>query len=82
MKTVVLTNHAEVVIDERGLERAWIERTLRSPIVIEPDPARPGVMRAFASVPERGDRILRVAFVETPDELRVLTAFLDRGRRR
>lgn len=81
MKPVRLTSHAAVAIAERDLERAWIERTLRHPERVETDPARPEVLRAFATLPEREGRTLRVAFVETDDEIRVLTAFLDRGRR-
>lgn len=82
MKPIVLTRHAETVAVERGLEREWIERTVRQPAVLEPDPARPGVKRAFRAVPEREGRVLRVAFVDEADEIRVLTAFLDRSRSR
>ena len=82
MKPIVFTRHAETVAAERGLEREWIERTVREPDLAEPDPSRTGVTRAFRSVPERGGRVLRVAFVDDADEIRVLTAFLDRSRSR
>ena len=69
MKGLRPTSHAAVVAAERGLDREWIERTVRAPEFVEPDPSRPGVLRAFASLPERGGRILRVAYVETDDEI-------------
>ena len=40
------------------------------------------VQRRFRIVPERGNRVLRVACVETDTEIRILSAFLDRRARR
>jgi hypothetical protein len=39
-------------------------------------------MRAFRTVPERDGRVLRVVYVSVPGGARVMTMFLDRGRRR
>ncbi|KAB7782081.1 hypothetical protein F8B43_4836 [Methylorubrum populi] len=39
-------------------------------------------MRAFRTVPERDGRVLRVVYVPIPGGARVVTMFLDRGRRR
>ena len=79
---IVFSRHADDMIVERQLERAWIEETIFNPEIAEPDPHRPGVKRAFRRVPERGDRYLRVAYVETKDTIKVITLFLDRGKRR
>jgi hypothetical protein len=67
---------------ERQLERSWVLATLKAPEAVEQDPIRPGVMRAFRRIPERGGRIMRVAYVDAGDSIRILTVFLDRRRRR
>jgi hypothetical protein len=70
--------HAEDSIFERALDREWIERTVRSPEWVAPDPNQPGVERRFRVIPEFGGRILRVACLETKEEIGILTAFFDR----
>jgi hypothetical protein len=70
------------MVDERQIERAWVEQTIFNPEILEPDSYRPGVRRAFRRIPERGDRYLRVAYVEVGDAIKVITLFLDRGKRR
>lgn len=70
------------MIEERPIERAWVEETIFNPEILEPDPYRPGVKRAFRRIPDRGSRYLRVAHVETEDTIKVITLFLDRGKRR
>jgi hypothetical protein len=81
MKPLRFTSHALAVMTERNLHRDWIERAVRAPDWQEPDPHDPTASRLFAAVPERGGRFLRVACVETPTEIRILTAFLDRRAR-
>lgn len=39
MKPVRYALHAEVVTVERGLDKAWVERTVRDPQWVERDPA-------------------------------------------
>ncbi|MCG5246641.1 DUF4258 domain-containing protein [Methylorubrum extorquens] len=79
---VVYGTHALDTLAERAIERAWVERTLLSPESIEPDPIHPDRMRAFRALPERDGRVLRVVYVPIPSGARVVTMFLDRGRRR
>ena len=78
---ILFTRHAEDMLFERGIDRAWVEATIRSPETLEPDAERPGVLRAFRRVSERGGRMLRVVYAPTGDSLRVLTVFFDRKRR-
>ena len=68
----------------RELDPAWIERTVTNPEVTEPDPDHPGRFRAFAPVPERDGRILRVVYepIGDGDEIVIVTALLDLGRTR
>jgi len=79
---VVLTAHAAMMMRERDIALEWIERTLTAPDSQESDKSRDGVIRAYRALPERDNRILRVAYVREDDTYRVITAFLDRGRRR
>jgi hypothetical protein len=65
---------------ERELETSWIERTAYNPQWVQSDPNHTEVERRFRAIPERGDRMLRVAVVETPEEIRIVTAFLIAGR--
>ena len=74
--------HVRDAIRERELESTWIVRTIRRPEWIMPYPRRPGVERRYRAIPEHGDRVLRVAAMEKPDEIRIITAFFDRRARR
>lgn len=79
MKPIVFTRHAEEKLARRGLPRDWIEEAVRNPAWIEPDPFDPEVERRFRPVAAFGDRVLRVAVVETATAIRVISAFFDRG---
>ncbi len=78
---LIFTQHAEDMLIERGIDRAWVEATVQEPDAKEPDPKHPGVLRAFRRIPERGNRTLRVVYASVGDSLRVLTVFFDRKRR-
>lgn len=79
---VKFTRHAESMLAERGIERGWVERTINEPDESKPDHARPNVTRAFRPIPEREGRVLRVVYSTSDNEIRVITAFFDRARRR
>jgi hypothetical protein len=81
MKPITLTRHAETRLRERVIPFAWVERTARNPSWTEPEPADPTLQRRFATIPEFGDRALRVVCAETPSEIRVITVTFDRGAR-
>lgn len=80
-KPVTFTKHASTAMEERLITTEWVERTVKRPQWVESDRTDPEVRRAFAALPERDGRYLRVAFVETPTEIRILSAFLDRRAR-
>ena len=82
MRPIRYTLHAVFVMRQREIPADWVERALATPDADEVDPNDGGLRRAFASVPERDGRMLRVVYAEEPDGLRVITAFLDRGRSR
>ncbi len=74
--------HARTAITEREIDPAWVERTVVQPDIVEPDPSHPDRVRAFRAIPERDGRVLRVVYVQTGDDKRIITVFFDRGRRR
>lgn len=82
MRIIRYTRHAAEVMREREIPASWIERTLASPVDDGSDPSDPNLRRAYAPIPERDGRMLRVVYAEDGDGLRVITAFLDRGRSR
>lgn len=81
-KKLVLTQHARDAIGERLIEAEWIERAVRAPDWVEPDPRRGGVGRRFRAIAEHANRVLRVACYETDREIIIVTAFFDRDARR
>jgi hypothetical protein len=76
------THHASEMIQERDLLRDWVELTVLEPETVEPDPKHPERIRAFRAIPERDGRVLRVVYVGDGENFRVITLFLDRGRRK
>ena len=81
-KPIRYTLHAETVLRQRELAKAWVERTTREPEWRSADPGEALAERRFRSVPERGDRVMRVVCVETDVEIRIISVFLDRRARR
>ena len=81
-KLFTYSHHATDMLLERGIEREWVERTVAAPDMIERDPKHPDRTRAYRALPERDGRVLRVVYVRSDAAYRVITLFLDRGRRR
>jgi hypothetical protein len=78
-KPLRFSAHALTVMRERGLDATWVETVARTPLWTAPDPRDPAVERRFGPVPQRGSRMMRVACVEDDFEIRIISAFLDRG---
>lgn len=78
---IIFTRHAETMLAERSIERVWVERTILEPSEIEADTEH-GSVRAYRTIPEYGGRVLRVVYSENEDEIRVITVFFDRAKRR
>jgi hypothetical protein len=64
---------------ERGIPRAWVERVVASVELRVRDPNDPDVERFFGRIPERGDRVLRVAVNTSVFPWRVVSVFFDRS---
>lgn len=81
-KPLSWSEHAEDSLGERELERDWIEQTARDPDWTAPDRQHPDRKKRFKAIPAYDNRILRVVVVESPTEIRIVTAFFDRKARR
>ena len=81
-RRIIFSKHADDMVVEREIDRAWVYDTINDPEVLEDDPHRPDVKRAFRRIPAQGNRVLRVAYVESAHEIRVVTLFFDRARRK
>jgi Domain of unknown function (DUF4258) len=55
-KPIVLSKHAQDMVDEREIMLQWIEQVLRNPVFEEPDPRHPGAVRACAPITAFGNR--------------------------
>ena len=78
---LIYSRHAADMLIERAIESAWVQRTVEEPDRDEPDPVHRERRRAFRGVPERGGRVLRVVYARSDDSIRIVTLFLDRGKR-
>ena len=74
-----LTQHARTVLAERRIATAWMERTLTSPALTEPDPDDPTLEFRFLKIPEFGDRVLRVVVNKQVAPVRVVSVYFDRS---
>ncbi len=75
------TLHAQHVMEERGISSEWVERAVAAPERRIRDPYDETVERFFIRVPERGDRVLRVAVNTRVHPWRVVSTFFDRSMR-
>ncbi|HXW24094.1 MAG TPA: DUF4258 domain-containing protein [Xanthobacteraceae bacterium] len=79
---IIFTRHAETMMTERGIKEDWVKATIAEPEATESDPSQPNLSRAFRTIPEYGNRVLRVVYASVGDTIRVVTVFFDRARRR
>ncbi len=82
MARIIYTLHAERMLAEREVERSWVQRTVENPEFTEPDTVYSEAVRAFRSIPENGGRVLRVVYVRDGEDMRIITTFFDRSRRK
>lgn len=78
----VYTQHAETVTAEREITKEWIERTISDPSWTSRDPLDTQLTRAFLAIAERDNRVLRVVYARSESEIRIISAFFDRGAKR
>ena len=76
-----LTQHAIIVLKERGIPIEWMERVLNQPEKIVPDQNDPELQHALGIIPEYGNRVLRVVFSKKTEPIRIITVYFDRKMR-
>jgi hypothetical protein len=74
------TGHFGDMLNERGIEREWVDRTIREPKRTEEHDD--GTRHFIRQIPEFGNRWLRVVVNVTTRPERRVTAFFDRRLRR
>ena len=77
-KPILLSKHAQDMVDEREIPLAWIEHVLENRVFEEPDRQHPGAIRAYAPIAAFANRMLRVVYYDTGAGARVITLFFDR----
>lgn len=77
----ILTQHARDALAKRKIDVEWLERTLARPQIIEQDKTDPALEHRLASIPEHGDRVLRIIVNKFESPIRVVTLFFDRKMR-
>lgn len=82
IKPLRYSQHAETVMRERKLDPAWVEAAVHAPHWRAQDPAGAGVERRYRAIAAIDGRVLRVVCVEEDDEIRIISAFIDRGARK
>ncbi|OHD80473.1 MAG: hypothetical protein A3J97_14155 [Spirochaetes bacterium RIFOXYC1_FULL_54_7] len=76
-----LSDHAELVISERGIKLLYIERTLETPSLIADDRIDKELQHRLRVIPEYEDRILRVIVNVSKNPIHIVTAYFDRSMR-
>ncbi len=78
---LVVTAHAAEMMEERGIDVAWVEAVLADPLRVTPDPRGAPLQRAYGVVPTAGGRVLRVVFRQDGEAFVIITTHFDRGAR-
>ena len=73
-----LTDHAVQRISERKISLTWIHQVLSNPEKTELHPEDPQLRYACGTIPEYGNRVLRVVYNETVSPWRIVSVYFDR----
>lgn len=74
-----LTEHARKRIADRSIPLEWIERALFHPQKVEPDQTDLELCSGLVTIPEFGNRVLRVIYNYKVNPPRVVTVYFDRA---
>ena len=73
--------HAADAMGERMIPAPWVQRVVASPELRVSDPNDPKIERFFRRIPEKDNRVLRVAVNTQVAPWRVVSVFFDRNMR-
>jgi len=74
------SKHFKEMLQERNISEKWVERTLKSPDILEN--MDDGTTHYMKMIEEYGDRWLRIIVNENRTPAKIITAFFDRRLRR
>ena len=77
-----LTAHALAKVTLERIPLDWVQRVIEGPTERAPEPEDANVTRAWARIPEYGDRVLRVVYNHATAPYRIVTVTWDRGKGR
>jgi hypothetical protein len=76
---IKLSKHTADEMGGRGIDLAYIETAIRAPDRVTDDPTDPALTRSYKTIPEFGNRVLRVVHRPDGSDIFVVTAHWDRG---
>ena len=78
-RMIVLTKHIAREMANRRITLDFIERAIATPQRCTPDPNDSALTRSYKTIPEFGDRVLRVVHRPEGDNIKIVTVHWDRG---
>ena len=76
------SRHANEQIEDRRIERNWVEIAVAAPDWTEADPVFPERARYYKAIAAFGGRVIRVVHQPEDDDIVEITAHFDRGAKR
>jgi hypothetical protein len=76
------SRHANEQIEDRRIERNWVEIAVITPDWTEADPDFPDRTRCYKAIAAFEGRVMRVVHQREDDDIVVITAHFDRGAKR
>jgi len=74
-----LTDHCQTRIQERGILLEWICDVIQNPQKLKIDPDDPSKLYAFKTIPEYGNRVLRVIYNKDKTPWTIISVYFDRN---
>lgn len=74
-----LTEHGKTRIRERGIRLEWVFDTVQNPQKLKIDPEDSSKCYAFKTIPEYGNRVLRVIYNRNLTPWTIISAYFDRN---
>lgn len=74
----VLSEHAEITLRERNINRFWLDTAMNQPDLQLPHEDDSALQYVFKCIPEFGNRVLRVVYNQTKEPPVIVTVYFDR----
>lgn len=77
----ILSDHAKKRFNQRGIKELWIQDAINSPDKIEIDAEYPEKTYVWKIIAEMDNRVLKVAYNNGHNPIKVITVHFDRNMR-